>query len=563
MDCKLLRMGVRGGLRDWLFALGCGGALLTGCGRTAKNSGAGTQAEAGAAGAPAAVNVPNCAVSIAANRSRHCAVYQDGSVWCWGTPGPDTSGPAPSNWQGSTEPQKVEVEPATRVVLGPRHSCAITQAGRLSCWGDNDAGQIDDSGVSPLSPTPVTLSADGLPAPIKHVGLGEQQTCIVNALSHVFCRGGGASGPGPQQLDVAGEPDTTMPGSLPFVFDQRGVAFDPNPGAAAVEASMYGRDNAWIGQGNPETCLLKRWGSLWCTDYLFGQSSPFKAKLQLGENVVQAGTGELFVCALTTDGLVWCEGFDKVGQTGNGANADFAEGAFVPALSDVRAISVNGWSACALKLDGSVWCWGAYAEGAAANTPTLVSDCHDQVTEPPAPNPFAGLTRNSADRLAEAGRARGQAVCESVPGTDRANDAGCIAEEDFTPNADCIGAVGSALFPYWDCRAWSLWQEAACFAQSGSSQSLLPCSPAPGCGERERPAAEAYCTRRGCTLDQSQNISPQQLCDGTPDCDDASDELNCDRQQHSFDCREKLIPVSALCDGTPDCDDGSDETYCP
>jgi hypothetical protein len=552
--------GVRSGFGHWVFALGCGGALVSGCGRTAKNLGSGTTP--GAAGAPAAQETPNCAVSIAANRSRHCAVYQDGSVWCWGTPGPDTSGPSPSNWEGSSKPQKVDIEHAVRVVLGPRHSCAVTEEGRLWCWGDNEAGQIDDSGMSPLPPTPIALTGGGLPAPIKGVGLDERQTCMVSALSHVYCRGGDPSGPGPQQINVAGEPDTTMPGGLPFVFDQRGVAFHPSPWTKPAEASIYGRDNAWIGQGNPETCMLKRWGSLWCTDYLFDQSSPFRVKLQLGENVVQAGAGELFTCALTQDGQVWCEGFDKSGQTGNGANADFAEGAFIGDLSNIGAISVNGWSACALSVAGSVRCWGAYADGVTVNVPTLVSDCHDQITAPPAPNPFAGLTRSSADRLTEAGRARGQAICESGPAHDSATEAACIAEEGATPNADCISALAPELFPYWDCRAWSLWQDAACFALSGST-SPPPCPPAPGCGIRDRPAAEAYCSRRGCTLDQSHNVSPEQLCDGTPDCDDASDELNCDRNQRAFDCSEKHIVVSALCDGKADCDDSSDETYCP
>jgi hypothetical protein len=63
-------------------------------------------------------------------------------------------------------------------------------------------------------------------------------------------------------------------------------------------------------------------------------------------------------------------------------------------------------------------------------------------------------------------------------------------------------------------------------------------------------------------------IAKTYVCDGTPQCDDASDEppintecpgSNCEPGE--FECSPtQCIPSAAFCDGFTDCDDGSDET---
>nr|ADV40383.1 putative lipoprotein receptor precursor [Latrodectus hesperus] len=73
--------------------------------------------------------------------------------------------------------------------------------------------------------------------------------------------------------------------------------------------------------------------------------------------------------------------------------------------------------------------------------------------------------------------------------------------------------------------------------------------------------SEYLCFDGGCTLMEN-------ICDEVEDCDDGSDEWNCEemicgyRNQY-FSCDTyKCLPNEFICDANQDCDDNTDEKHC-
>jgi Regulator of chromosome condensation (RCC1) repeat len=352
--------------------------------------GATSREAADRSGEPAGTDVPalpstdpNCAVDLDGYGGRHCAVYQDGRVWCWGVGSLDdvTASAAPLRIDG--------VSGAVRVRVGPRHTCAETDEG-LVCWGNNAASQIDESGVSPRDPTGPELGGGGPSARVS-VGLGDLQTCVNDAFGHVYCRGADASGNlrgSTQIVRLGSAPNVLLTGEVPLALEA-GVVYLIEDWLEPLPLPFYGTDNVLVRAGSP-SCAIKRDGSLWCSAYSLVDAGELVRNQQLSEGARWVGSGDFFVCALTDSQRVWCEGWNPTGQLGRGTLNDSSQllpGAWVVGLEEVRALSVARFSACALTADGTVTCWGAYGPEGGTATPTRVSGCAEQRVSPPGRGP--------------------------------------------------------------------------------------------------------------------------------------------------------------------------------
>ncbi|MGE0357588.1 MAG: FG-GAP-like repeat-containing protein [Burkholderiales bacterium] len=239
---------------------------------------------------------------------------------------------------------------------GLNHGCALTKAGGVVCWGDNDYGQLGD-GTNIDRPLPVAVT--GLGSGVAAVATGSYHSCALTSGGGVKCWGNNFEG-------ELGDNSTNL-SNVPV--DVAGLA----SGAADVAAGQF------------HTCALTTGGGVKC----WGQNGSG----QLGDNtgavslvpvdvsglasgVAQVAAGYDHSCARTTGGALKCWGLNLQGQLGDNSNTNRLLPVDVSGLaSGVTDVAAGQFHTCALVAGGGTKCWGRAQEGQVGNgsgSPALV-----------------------------------------------------------------------------------------------------------------------------------------------------------------------------------------------
>ena len=220
--------------------------------------------------------------------SHTCALTTGGGVKCWGNNNSGQLG------DGSTVSKNVPVDVnglnsgITAIAVGGNHTCALSAAGGVKCWGNNWEGQLGD-GTSSSKNTPVDVS--GLSSGVTAIAAGTWHTCVLTTGGGVKCWGDGNGGSTPK--DVAGL----------------------SGGVAAIDA------------GDSFTCAVtteggaKCWGANYFAQLGNGtknSSSTPTDVVGLSSGVAAIAAGVYHACALTTTGGAKCWGTAGAGQLGDG-----------------------------------------------------------------------------------------------------------------------------------------------------------------------------------------------------------------------------------------------------
>ncbi|MCI0859947.1 MAG: RCC1 repeat-containing protein, partial [Chloroflexi bacterium] len=128
---------------------------------------------------------------MAARSAHTCAITAAGGVTCWGSNADGQLGDgtsldriSPVNVTGLTSSM-------TSLTAGSSHTCGLTEAGAVKCWGKNFDGQIGDGGTTGRR-SPVNVV--GLTSGAISVGAGSNHTCAVTATGGVRCWGNNSDG---------------------------------------------------------------------------------------------------------------------------------------------------------------------------------------------------------------------------------------------------------------------------------------------------------------------------------------------------------------------------------
>jgi hypothetical protein len=266
---------------------------------------------------------------IAVGFGHSCVLTDSGGVKCWG----NNFAGALGDGTAASSVTPVEVvglsNGVTAVAVGDMHSCALSSAGGVRCWGFNRAGQVGDGTTSDRS-TAVPVS--GLQASVKAISAGSYHSCALTAKGGVECWG-----------DNYGATPVGVPGL--------------QSGVIAIAAG-FGHSCALTSAGG-----VRCWGSNGDGQLGDGttgiRTTPVDVVgLSTGVSAIAAG-GE-HTCALTTSGAVQCWGADFRGELGGGAStfAVRTTPVAVAGLSGVAAIAAGREHSCALMTTGDVKCWG-------------------------------------------------------------------------------------------------------------------------------------------------------------------------------------------------------------
>ena len=316
---------------------------------------------------PVAVSGLSSGVSaIAAGFAHACALTSAGAVKCWGYNYYGQLGDSSSTDSNTPVAVSGLSSGVSAIAAGGYHTCALTSAGAVKCWGLNNRGQLGDNSTS-SSNTPVDV--DGLPSGVSAIAAGGDHTCALTNAGAVKCWGNNSIG----QLGD----NTTI---------ERYIPVDVSGLSSTVTA---------IAAGGQHTCALTSGGAVQCWganyDGRLGDNSTTDSNTAVAVSGLSSGvrsiaTGGAHTCALTSAGAVKCWGANSNGELGDNSATQSNGPVDVSGLSSgATAIAAGGSNTCALTNAGALKCWGNNDYGqlgstASRNFPVDVSGLSSGVT---------------------------------------------------------------------------------------------------------------------------------------------------------------------------------------
>jgi len=246
------------------------------------------------------------AVDQVAVGDQFACVRTGGSVQCWGDNDSFQAGAGTNTLDQSLPVPVGGLNDAEDIALGENHACALRTGGVVSCWGDDNAGQLGDADGN-VDDSAVPVDVTGLPGPATQISIGAGDHSCALVGGEVYCWGDGDNGKLGQGNDLDSDTALLVPGLTDIVRISVGLNF-----ACALDSG--GAMQCW---GSSEDGQLGDGGVL--VTGLLAVDSPTPFVVASGITDVVAGNGTTCV----ESGGTWsCVGFRGPGHLGNGTTLE-------------------------------------------------------------------------------------------------------------------------------------------------------------------------------------------------------------------------------------------------
>jgi alpha-tubulin suppressor-like RCC1 family protein len=309
--------------------------------------------------------------ALATGNAHTCAVTGANAVVCWGLGTAGRLGLGGMSDIGDTETPasagNVNVGiPMTSIVAGAAHTCALGND-KVRCWGHGQYGQLGYASVTNVGDDeePFNFGDVNVGEQVRQIAAGAQHTCAVTNTNQVYCWGAGDGG-------RLGYGNTVNRGD-----DEQPAMYGPVPVSGEVLQVSAGVYHTCVVFQNK---LVRCWGAN--TNFqlglpgepattIFGDDEPASVAplVNVGGDVTQIACGAFHTCALLSTGGVRCWGQNLYGQLGYGHTSAIGDNETPSAAGDINlggvAVEITAGEnhTCARLAGGTVRCWGRGEDG--------------------------------------------------------------------------------------------------------------------------------------------------------------------------------------------------------
>ncbi len=253
---------------------------------------------------------------VATGDEHTCALTEAGTVFCWGEGSKGRLGNGAVERPPSWGPIPVVGLPSDgkSLAVGRDHSCVALSTGAVHCWGANDHGQLgigDDE-----RPSPVAVPVQGLPGNVLGLPAGYGFTCARLESGEIWCWGRSPAGASSAPVLLEGTPPgitaiaagdrhlTLLAGVQVWIADKKSGLRRLKALAGALRIDAAGE----------RTCALWKDGALRCVKGKGDQRvSPYRSGDPPG---IDLAVGPTHLCVVLEDGRYRCTGENGLGQLG-------------------------------------------------------------------------------------------------------------------------------------------------------------------------------------------------------------------------------------------------------